>query len=115
MGKMENPSVSVHQDNPTCGDDMELYLKIDGDRITDVKFTGTGCAISMGAASILTEYIKGKAIGEVERLKKEDLLELLGIDPGPARMHCATLSLRAAKEGAFKYEGRPVDSETKEL
>jgi nitrogen fixation NifU-like protein len=114
-GKLANPSVSIHQDNPSCGDEIDIYLKIEDEKIKEIKFTGSGCSISMGTASILTEYLKGKSLKDVEEMSRKELLELIGIDPGPARMHCATLSLRAAKEAVSKYLNRPIDSNAKEL
>ena len=69
----------------------------------------------MGSASLLTEHLKGKTIEQLERMRKEDILKLIGVDPGPVRMHCATLPLRAFKKAAFEYEKKPLDSETKEL
>lgn len=115
-GKVDNPSVSLHRDNPTCGDEMTIYLAVDkSGKIADVKFEGTGCAISMASASMMTDFVKGKSLDEVENLGVKDLIELIGIDPGPARLKCATLSLRAIKEATFIYEHKPVDSSTKSL
>ncbi len=114
-GVLENPSVSMHENNPLCGDDLTIYLKIKNGRIDDVKFTGSGCAISVASASMLTDFIKGKSINEVEKMGLPLIIELLGIDPGPARLKCATLSLRTVKEAAFLYQHKDVDRATKEL
>ncbi|HVC57977.1 MAG TPA: SUF system NifU family Fe-S cluster assembly protein [Candidatus Acidoferrales bacterium] len=115
-GKMENASVSLHRDNPTCGDEMTIYLNVGADgKVTDVKFEGTGCAISMASASMMTDFVKGKSLADVEKLGVKELIELLGIDPGPARLKCATLSLRAVKEATFIYEHKEMDSSTKSL
>jgi nitrogen fixation NifU-like protein len=69
----------------------------------------------MGTASILTESLKGKNLTDVEKMDRQALLKLISIDPGPVRMHCATLSLRAVKKAVFAYEKKPVDTATKEL
>lgn len=113
--KMADATASASEENASCGDFMTIYLKIDKDRIRDVSFEGSGCVISMGAASMLTEHLKGKSLRQVEKMTRSDLLRLIGIDPGPVRMHCATLSLKAAKTAVLKHEKKPLDSETKEL
>lgn len=114
-GTMKDASASFHDFNPVCGDDLTMYLKIVKNKVEDVKFNGTGCAISMASASMLTDFIKGKSIAEVERTGLKDLLDLLGIDPGPARLKCATLSLRTLKEATFVYEHKEIDKATKDL
>ena len=114
-GKLDSPSITFHRDNPTCGDDLTIYLKIKDGKVEDVKFTGSGCAISMASASMLTDEIKGKSLADVEKMGLGTIIELIGIDPGPARLKCATLSLRTLKEAIFLYEKKPVDSATKQL
>lgn len=114
-GEIKNPSISMHEHNPLCGDDITMYLKISKDKVEDVKFSGTGCAISMASASMLTDFIKGKSLSEIEKMGLSTIIELLGIDPGPARLKCATLSLRTAKEAAFIYQHKEVDEKTKQL
>jgi len=114
-GEIKDPSISLHRNNPLCGDDLTIYLKISKDKVDEVKFNGSGCAISMASASMLTDFIKGKSLGEIEHMGLQTIIELLGIDPGPARLKCATLSLRAVKEAAFLYQHKEVDAKTKEL
>ncbi len=69
----------------------------------------------MGTASMLTEHMKGKSIDYVEKFGVSDLLKFIGIDPGPSRLHCATISLRAIKEAVFLYEHKKVSDDTKKL
>jgi nitrogen fixation NifU-like protein len=114
-GEIKNPSISVHEYNPTCGDDITIYLEVDKNKVKDVKFSGSGCAISMASASMLTDFIKGKSLGEIEKMGLPTIIELLGIDPGPVRLKCATLSLRTVKEAAFMYQHKEVDADTKSL
>jgi nitrogen fixation NifU-like protein len=64
---------------------------------------------------MLTDEIKGKSIVEIEKMGLDTIIDLIGIDPGPARLKCATLSLRTLKEAVFTYEKKPVDNSTKEL
>jgi nitrogen fixation NifU-like protein len=95
--------------NPLCGDKLTVYVRLDGDRIADVSFHGSGCAISVASASLLTESIKGKTIADAERLFQQmhqlltrddvgidvDSLGKLGALSGvrefPARVKCASL------------------------
>ncbi len=114
-GEIKDASISLHENNPLCGDDITIYLKIDKNRVDDVKFSGAGCAISMASASMLTDFIKGKSLKDIEKMGLHTIIDLMGIDPGPARLKCATLSLKTVKEAAFLYQHKEVDSKTKEL
>lgn len=110
----------VEGDNPLCGDRLTLFLKVEGGRITDISFQGSGCAISVASASMLTERLKGATVQEAERLFAKihsvltdpdpavdadelgSLAALAGVRRYPMRVKCATLSwhaLKAALEG----------------
>lgn len=100
--------------NPSCGDDIKLQVKLDGDVISDIAFTGQGCAISQASTSLLCGLIKGKSLSEARRLvelflqmikgevKDEDLLKenlkdaiaLKNISTMPQRVRCAVLAWR---------------------
>ena len=84
-----------------------MYVNVDGNKITEVKFDGKGCAICMACTSVLTEMIKGKNLEEVKNFKKDDLLSELGlghlIKTSPVRIKCALLSLKALKYGIYSY------------
>lgn len=112
---MGDASMSMGEENISCGDSIKVYVKLDGAKISDASFEGSGCVISMGSASMLLKGLKGKTLEQLERMSYKELLDIIGIDPGPVRMHCATLALRAAKKAAFAYEKKPVDAATKEL
>ena len=92
-----------------CGDLVRVALRVEGDRVADVKFTGRGCAISQASASILTELVQGRALDEVKALTKDDLLEELGIPVSPARLKCALLGLKVLKAGIYGVEHAPDD------
>ena len=103
-GKIDSPDITIKDSNPLCGDEIEINVKFDGDKIKDVKFTGKGCAISQASASMLTEMIMGKSLEDVKRVGKEDILESLGLpNLGPARIKCALLSLKTLKLGVYSY------------
>ncbi|MFZ1078004.1 MAG: SUF system NifU family Fe-S cluster assembly protein [Nitrosotalea sp.] len=103
-GKLTNPDIAQRDSNPLCGDELEMHLNINENKVVDVKFTGKGCAISQASASMLTELIMGKNFEEVKKLSKEDILDNLGLhDLGPARIKCALLSLKVLKSGLYSY------------
>ncbi len=114
-GKLENPDAQFHEYNQTCGDDITVYLKIKAGAISDIKFDGDGCAISIASASMLTEAVKGKRTEDVEKMGFPELRQIIGIDPGPARLKCATLPLKALKEAIFLFKHKQIDERTKRL
>lgn len=104
FGKLENPDIAMRDSNPLCGDELEMHININDNKVSDVKFTGKGCAISQASASMLTELIMGKDFDYVKKLAKEDILDNLGLpDLGPARIKCALLSLKVLKYGIYSY------------
>ncbi|MEM0163966.1 MAG: SUF system NifU family Fe-S cluster assembly protein [Thermoplasmata archaeon] len=103
FGTIEHAQVDEKGSNSSCGDEIELFLKINNNVVEDVKFYGKGCAISQASASILTELIKGKTIEELNNFKSEDLLKELGITLTPVRLKCALLSYEVLKRGIEKY------------
>ena len=87
-----------------CGDSIDIDLKVDADRITDIKFHGKGCAICMACTSVLTEMTKGKEISEVRKIVKNDILSELGLESLQAvRIKCALLSLKVLKYALYTY------------
>lgn len=114
-GELDNPDIKAKDSNPLCGDVIEMQLKVNQNRVDDVRFRGHGCAISQASASLLTELIKGKTLDEIKELGKKDVLELIGIDPGPTRIKCALLGLKVLKLGVYAYTGQAVTPEIKEI
>jgi len=115
FGDLPNPDVRAKDSNPLCGDIIEMQLKINDGKIEDVRFKGKGCAISQASASMLTETVKGKTLDEVKSMSKTDVLNLLGIDPGPTRIKCALLGLKVVKLGVYGYLGQAISEEVKQL
>jgi nitrogen fixation protein NifU and related proteins len=92
FGVIEEPSATFEGANPLCGDRITMQLAVKDGVVTDVGFTGRGCAISQASASLLTDEVKGKPVETVAGIQAADLLELLGIEISPARLKCAMLS-----------------------
>ena len=104
FGKMEDADASYHDYNPVCGDEVEMQAKMESGTVKEAMFTGKGCAISQAAASMLTEEITGKNIKAVIAMTKDDMLKIVRINPGPVRIKCAMLALRALQKGIIQYE-----------
>ncbi|MBA0908608.1 MAG: iron-sulfur cluster assembly scaffold protein [Nitrosarchaeum sp.] len=112
-GKIENPDVTFHDSNPLCGDSIDIDMKINDNKISDIKFHGKGCAICMACSSVLTEISKGKTIDEVRNITKHDVLSELGLEHLQAvRIKCALLSLKVLKSALYSYLGKNmIDSQ----
>ncbi len=101
FGTLPKPTHEAHRENTLCGDEVTLQLKVVKGRVADVAFSGSGCAITTAAASLLTDKIKGLPMAKVKQLSTKDVDRLLGVKVGPAREKCAYLgleTLRAAVE-----------------
>ena len=104
-GLIENSSFSFEDENPLCGDNIHIDLKVDEKGVVvDAKFDGHGCAISMASADMLLESLIGKPLENIKKLTKQDVLDLLGIELSSVRLKCALLSLKVAKAAAYELE-----------
>ena len=124
---MEDADRVAEGNNPLCGDQLKLWVKLDGDQIADVSFTATGCAISRASASIMTAAVKGKSRSEADVLFErfhtlvlsgkgaEDkslgsLAVFSGVSKFPARVKCASLSWHTLRS-ALDARPDPVSTE----
>ncbi|MGG4010696.1 Fe-S cluster assembly sulfur transfer protein SufU [Bacillus smithii] len=115
-GSLENGNLTIDMNNPTCGDRIHLTMNVEDGKVTDAKFEGEGCSISMASASMMTEMIKGKNIETALKLSKifsdmmqgkdypddldlGDMEALQGVSKFPARIKCATLAWKAMEKG----------------
>ena len=102
VGTMENPDGYGKVGNPSCGDIMEIFLKIENDIITDVKFRTFGCASAIATSSISTEMVLGKDIHEALAITNKVVAEAVGGLPA-TKMHCSVLAEEALKEAIEDY------------
>ena len=125
-GRLPTANRVAHGDNPSCGDQCSVYLQLEGDRIKDLSFDGSGCAISQASASLMTTQLKGKTAAEAEALygkfheivttgnapdEMSDIGAFAGVHTFPARMKCATLGWHAALN-ALKSDPTTVTTES---
>lgn len=93
-GALPQPDASFEDSNPLCGDIVAVDLAFDGDIVAEVRFRGSGCAISQAAASMLTEMVAGKTRDEARRITREEILDEIGVPLSPARVKCALLGYK---------------------
>lgn len=125
-GKLPTANRVAHGDNPTCGDQCSVYLRLEGDRIAEITFDGSGCAISQASASLMTTQLKGRTVAEAGQLydtfrdivttgkepeEISDVAAFAGVHAFPARIKCATLGWHAALN-ALKGDPVPTTTET---
>jgi nitrogen fixation protein NifU and related proteins len=117
-GEIPPPCLHAHGDNPSCGDEIDVWLRLsaDGQNIEDLKFTGQGCAISQASASMMTQKIKGKSKTQAAAIREDfrrvvmgdgapadedalgELILLEGVQKFPQRVKCAMLAWRAVEQ-----------------
>ncbi len=103
VGTLEGPDVAVGKvGNPTCGDIMEVFIRIDGDKITDAKFRTFGCGSAIATTSMTTEMVKGMTLDEAMELTRQDVADELDGLP-PIKMHCSNLAADALHEAIKSY------------
>ncbi len=101
-GVLDPNDISYEDDNPSCGDHIQIDVRLDENSIvTEALFSGEGCAISQASADLMLESIIGKSVDDIKDLSKEDILENLGIELGPVRLKCALLPLKVLKAGIY--------------
>jgi nitrogen fixation protein NifU and related proteins len=120
-GILDDGSLTVNMNNPTCGDRIQLTMKVEDGMVIDARFDGEGCSISMSSASMMTQAIKGKPIEDAikishafsnimqgkeydESLDLGDIEALMGVCKFPARIKCATLAWKAMEKGLKEEE-----------
>jgi len=116
FGTLDAPDAVHEGHNPLCGDRITMMLSVDDvGNVADVAFSGRGCAISQASASLLTDEIKGRPVAEIEAMKNQDILDLLGIEISPARLKCALLSLDTVQRALEERDGKKATSGASEV
>jgi nitrogen fixation protein NifU and related proteins len=98
FGELKNKTHEIVQKHPSCNDEIVIQLKVEGDKITDAKFSGKLCFVSMVSAEVLMENIKGMNIEEIKNLSKESIDKFLGTEITSTRRGCELFPLEALKK-----------------
>ncbi|WP_435334490.1 Fe-S cluster assembly sulfur transfer protein SufU [Haloarchaeobius sp. TZWWS8] len=106
-GEMKDPTFTHVGENPMCGDEIRMDVKLDEDEetIEAVAFRGDGCAISQASASMLSSKLRGKTLDELAEMDRDDVVDMLGVEISPMRIKCAVLAEKVAQDGAEIYLG----------
>lgn len=119
-GTLDPTDIKVEGSNPLCGDELSIYVRVEGGKVIEARFHGRGCSISQASASMMTERIIGKTLEEAQGLiarfkgmmhgdvvveeELGDLVALQGVRKFPVRVKCATLAWAALEEGVEEFE-----------
>ncbi|WP_134671138.1 Fe-S cluster assembly sulfur transfer protein SufU [Halorussus marinus] len=116
-GELDEKTYTHAGENPMCGDEIAIDVKLDDDEetIERVAFRGDGCAISQASASMLSQELAGKSVAEMREMDRDDVIDMLGVDISPMRVKCAVLAEKVVQDGAEIYEGeKELDKTTTE-
>jgi len=126
---LPNPTCTAQGHNPLCGDQLKLYLVVEGGTVKDISFLGQGCCISKASASLMTEHVKGLSKPQVQKMFEQvhemvtsgrvrgdvgKLAVFAGVYKFPARVKCAILAWHALNSALKGDQGGPVTTETEE-
>ncbi len=107
-GRLPGCDATAEGQNPLCGDEVVVDLRIADGVVADIAFEGRGCAISQATMSMLTDEVMGKSVEEVAQLTAVDMLDLLGFPLNAARVKCAVLGLATVKVALHRHSGTPL-------
>jgi len=111
VGELENPDGVGIEGNPVCGDLMEIHIKVEDDRITDIKFKTFGCGSAIATSSMVTELAKGKTLDEALRITRQDVADELDGLP-KQKMHCSNLAADALHRAIEDYRKKQAEGST---
>ncbi|QZA87552.1 iron-sulfur cluster assembly scaffold protein [Salinarchaeum sp. IM2453] len=113
-GELEDPTYSHIGENPMCGDEIQVDVQIDetNGTIENIAFQGDGCAISLAAASLLSEELQGENIETLQEMDRDDIIDLLGVEISPMRVKCAVLAEKVLQDGYDIYLGEKNQTKT---
>jgi len=106
-GELEDATFTHIGENPMCGDEIRIDVRLadDEETIDRVAFTGDGCAISQASASMLSTELEGETIEDLLAMDRDDIIDMLGVDISPMRVKCAVLAEKVAQDGAEIWQG----------
>lgn len=113
VGELKDADAEGSVGNPVCGDMMTIYIKVDDDRIKDIKFKTFGCGAAIATSSMTTELAKGKTLEEAMDITRKDVADALDGLP-PVKMHCSNLAADALHEAIKNYKEKKKEEEKNE-
>ncbi|MEF8879618.1 MAG: Fe-S cluster assembly scaffold protein NifU [Candidatus Thermoplasmatota archaeon] len=108
VGEIEDADGVGTVGNPRCGDVMTIYIKVEDNRIEDIKFKTYGCAAAIASSSVATELVKGKTLDEAEKISRDEVADELGGLPD-IKMHCSNLAADALRKAIENYRNKNSD------
>ena len=109
FGSLKSCDMRRRESNFSCGDDLEFFLTIKKNKITDVRFQGEGCALSVAASSMLGEKVIGMSVGALEKMENQDIVKMLGVgELHGSRLRCATLGLKGLQTGLKEWKNKNI-------
>lgn len=103
MGEIKNPDGYGKVGNPTCGDVMEIFIKVRNNKITDIKAKTFGCIAAIATTSVLTKMVKGKTVEQAKKITKHNIIKRFGEMP-PIKVHCSALGMDALHKAIEDYK-----------
>lgn len=100
-GQLSQPGLAAEEHNPLCGDRVRMEVRVEAGQIVEACFSGRGCALCLGAASILTEFVMGRFLEEIQSMGALLFLAELGVNVRRSRLRCALLPWQAFRRAAF--------------
>ncbi|MBM3969917.1 MAG: iron-sulfur cluster assembly scaffold protein [Planctomycetes bacterium] len=111
-GRMASPTCTRSENNPLCGDQIRLELRLDeSGRVAEAFFSGKGCAISQAAASILCQYVEGKTLDELRGFQAPEMLRLLKVPLTATRQRCGLLGFKVLKTLMYELDQAPTPAQ----
>src|SRR5262245_15578740 len=106
-GRIEDADASADGNNPLCGDEQTVDVRIKNGTVEEIRFVGQGCSISRAATSMLSEIVAGRPVEEVAAIGRDEVVDLIGIPLSPIRLKCALLGLSVLKVALHRAVGTP--------
>jgi nitrogen fixation protein NifU and related proteins len=109
FGQLDHPDLSAEESNPLCGDHIRVDIQLDPSKlkVAEIRFSGDGCAISVASASMLMQKLAGQPLADVQKVTRDDVLQLVAIPLSPVRVKCALTGFAALGRALHSQPASP--------